>query len=211
MGDENAATIERIKAKLADLRQLDSACKLFGSSSHRYRLGPPLTASELAVCEKELGTGLPSEYRDFVTQVGHGGAGPFYSLFQLSGNDPENITDPDQIRKPFRWTDATIPMQWQNPETEDDVWIESDVTAGESPDVWLMVPGVLYLCHYGCGIRLFLIVNGPQSDEVWMDRQADNKGIIPERGEDGSKLRFLDWYERWLDEGISRFKEKKAQ
>ena len=119
MDSEDAARIERIKAKLADLRQLDPACELFGSGSHRYRLGPPLTASELADCEKELGVSLPSEYRDFVMEVGHGGAGPFYGLFQLTGSEPENITDLDQIKKPFRWTDATNSMKWQNPETEE--------------------------------------------------------------------------------------------
>jgi len=208
---ETSATIERIKAKLADLRQLDHDCKLFGSSSHRYRLGPPLTASELEVCEKGFGAALPSEYRDFVMHVGHGGAGPFYGLFQLNNNDPENITDLAQIREPFRWTDATNPMQWENPEAEDGVWIDSDVDAGEKPAVWLIVPGALYLCHYGCAIRFFLIVNGPQSGEVWIDRQAEDNGIIPERGEDGSRLSFFRWYEKWLDDGISNLRKAKSE
>ena len=111
MDTGNAVTIERIKGKLADLRKLDPACELFGSSGHQYRLAPPLTASELEECEQELGLRLPAEYRDFVMNVGHGGAGPFYGLFQLNGSDPENITDLDQIKKRFRWNDATNPMQ----------------------------------------------------------------------------------------------------
>jgi hypothetical protein len=211
MDNENTAAIERIQAKLTDLRQLDPACKVFGSSSHRYRLGRPLTASELADSENALGVVLPSEYRDFVMKIGHGGAGPFYGLFELNSSDPENITDPDQIKKPFRWTDATNPTRWQNPEAEDGVLIDSDENAGESLSVWLLVPGALYLCNYGCALRFFLIVNGPQSGEVWMDRQAEGNGITPERGEDGSKLRFLEWYEKWLDEGISRFVKEKAK
>jgi hypothetical protein len=211
MDSENAEAIERIQSKLADLRQLDPACKLFGSSSHRYALGPTLTASELANYEKALGIVLPSEYRDFLMKIGHGGAGPFYGLFELIGSDPENITDLDQIKKPFRWTDATNPMQWQNPEKEDDVLIDSDGKAGESLSVWLHVPGVLYFCNYGCAIRFFMVVDGPQSGEVWMDRQADDNGITPERGEDGSNLRFLQWYEKWLDGGISKFRKEKAQ
>lgn len=213
MDRKNAATIERIKAKLADLRQLDPACKLFGSSSHRYRLGLPLTASELADREKELGVPLPSEYRDFVMEVGHGGAGPFYGLFQLNGSDPENITDLDEIKKPFRWTHATNPMQWPSPETQGGAMIDSD--SGRDRDetfpVYLTVPGVLYICHYGCAIRFFLVVNGPLSGEVWLDRQAEEHGITPECDEDGSRLSFLQWYEKWLDEGISRFRKEKAQ
>jgi len=207
---QNRATIERIKAKLVDLRRLDPAFKLFGSSSHGYRLGPPLTASELENCEKALGVSLPSEYRDFLMAVGHGGAGPFYGLFRLNDTNPENITDLDQIKKPFRWTEATNPMQWQNPEREDGILIENDVDPNEIFPVYLIVPGVLYICDYGCAIRFFLIVNGPLSGEVWMDRQAEARGITPECREDGSRLRFLQWYEKWLDEGTSEIQKETA-
>jgi hypothetical protein len=44
-----------------------------------------------------------------------------------------------------------------------------------------------------------------------MDRQADEKGIVPECGEDGSRLHFLQWYEKWLDEGISKFRDENAE
>jgi len=40
-----------------------------------------------------------------------------------------------------------------------------------------------------------------------LDRSASRgQGIIPERGEDGSTLHFLQWYEKWLDEGISKLR-----
>ncbi len=204
MGRENETTIERIRAKLADLRQLDPAYKLFGSSSHRYRLGAPLTAPELANHEKLLGAVLPTEYRDFLLKIGHGGAGPFYGLFELNHRDPENSTNLDQIKKPFSWIDATNPTQWENPEKQDGVFTDDD-------DAWLLVPGAVYICNYGCALRFFLVVNGPQSGEVWMDRQADGNGITPERGEDGSKLTFLQWYEKWLDGAISGFRKEKAK
>lgn len=44
-----------------------------------------------------------------------------------------------------------------------------------------------------------------------MDRQAEDNGIIPECGENGNRLHFLQWYEKWLDEGISRFREGNGQ
>ncbi len=154
---------------------------------------------------------LPAEYRDFVMQVGHGGAGPFYGLFQLNGCNLENPTDLDQIKKPFHWTDATNPAHWQTPGPEDGVLVESDGTAGERYLEWWIIPGVLYICHYGCAKRFFLVVNGSQSGEVWIDRQAEDNGIIPECGEDGSRLHFLQWYEKWLDVGISRFRKGKGQ
>lgn len=198
MDIENAASIERIKAKLVELQGLDPAYKVFGSSSHRYRPGPPLTPSELADCENKFGVRLPAEYRDFVLEVGNGGVGPFYGLFQLDGFDMKNPTDLDQIKKPFRWTHATNPAQWRSSGPEDGALIMSDGEDGESYLEWWIVPGVLYICNYGCAIRFFLVVNGSQSGEVWIDRQAENKGIIPERSEDGSRLCFLQWYEKWL-------------
>jgi hypothetical protein len=41
------------------------------------------------------------------------------------------LADLEQIRRPFHWTDATNPIQWQSTEAEDGVWI--DVNEGESP------------------------------------------------------------------------------
>lgn len=205
MDIENTSALERILAKLAELRQLDPNYTLFGSNGHHYALGTPLTDSEVEDYEKALGVALPSEYRDFLMKVGHGGAGPFYGLFQLDGKDMENPTNLDEISKPFHWTEATNPMEWQNSTSEDGVLIESG-DEGDSYLEWWIIPGVLYICNYGCALRYFMVVSGPQAGEVWIDRQADEQGIVPERGENGSRLHFLQWYERWLDDGISKFK-----
>ena len=213
MDSANAAAIARIQARLLELQQLDPNCKLFGSNNHRYTLGPPLTDSALADIEKVLGVVLPSEYRDFLMEIGNGGAGPFYGLFQLDGKDMENPTNldqvTDQITKPFHWTDATNPKEWQSPSPEDGLLIESG-DAGDRYLEWWIIPGALYICNYGCALRFFLVVSGPQAGEVWMDRQADEKGIIPECGEDGSRLHFLQWYEKWLEDGISKIREQNS-
>jgi hypothetical protein len=169
----------RIRAKLVKLRKLDAACALFGASSHRYRLGAPLAESTVAKHEKRLGLPLPAEYRHLVMEVGHGGAGPFYGLFPLDGSDPDDITSLEKIRKPFRWAEALNPVEWEKPSTEDDVWLDEGVDEGEKPRVFLDVPGSLYLCHYGCALRFFLIVNGVGLGEVWMDRQAVDEGLTP--------------------------------
>lgn len=210
------AQVDRIMEKLGRLRRMDSGCKVFGAKAHRYRLGAPLSKSEISKIERRLGVPLPDEYRLFLMRAGHGGAGPYYGLFRLDGDDPEDITDRNQIRKPFRWDDSFNPYALEDPASEEDVWFEeldeedfdeedSDEGLGEdaAPVVELNVPGALYLCHYGCGIRYFLIVKGKCTGEIWLDSQADDQGIIPECGARGERLGFLDWYEKWLDDGIA--------
>ncbi len=196
------ARVDRIGEKLGRLRDTDRGFSLFGSDSHEYRLRPPLTGSALSDCEGRLGVQLPSEYRLFVTRIGHGGAGPYYGLFPLDDQDREDITDLDLIRKPFRWAEAFNPYDWEDPCSQEDGWCDEDADEGEQRQVILGVPGALYICHYGCAVRFFLIVKGQCLGEVWRDSQADYAGIIPECGENGRHLGFLDWYEKWLDEGI---------
>jgi hypothetical protein len=78
----------------------------------------------------------------------------------------------------------------------EDVWCDEDVEEGERREVILRVPGALYVCHYGCAIRFFLIVKvkGKCVGEV-RDSQTDDRGIMPECSVDGRHLGFLDWYE----------------
>jgi hypothetical protein len=205
INEENAgltARIETIAEKLSQLRNVDRTLSVFGSDFHKYVLGPTLSEEALFDCEQHLGVQLPNEYRNFVSRVGHGGAGPYYGLFSLLDRDSEDITDADSIRKPFRWTEAFNPYDWEDPCDQEDVWCDDDVEEGERPQVILKVPGALYICHYGCAIRFFLIVKGRCLGEVWRDSQADDAGIKPECGGNGKRLGFLGWYEKWLDEAL---------
>jgi hypothetical protein len=197
------ARLDGIAGKLNQLRHADRTLSIFGSRSHRYLLGPTLSVSALAEYEERLGGQLPIEYRLFLIRIGHGGAGPYYGLFSLDGHDPEDITELEQIQKPFLRTEALNPYESENPCGMEDVRCDEDVEEGERRQVILRVPGALYVCHYGCGIRFFLIVKGKCVGEVWRDSQTDDRGIMPECNADGRHLGFLDWYEKWLDEGIA--------
>jgi len=163
-----------------------------------------LADREIAEYEERLGVKLPPEYRQFVTQVGHGGTGPFYGLFRLDGSDPEDVTMPEQIRKPFRWTESLNPADWEDPCSQEDVLCD-EVQEGEHIFPILNIPGALYICNYGCAIRYFLIATGLSFGDVWMDRQADEDGLLQLHGEDGRPLGFLEWYERWLNEELSKY------
>ena len=81
MSDRATVALERIRNKLGSLRKLDAKCKVSGATSHRYRLGPPLAEPDLKWFERQLRITIPSEYRVFLAEIGHGGAGPYYGLF----------------------------------------------------------------------------------------------------------------------------------
>ncbi len=81
------AQLDRIAHKLDHLRAADGAFSVFGSDSHGYFLGPKLKERDLVAVEQRLGVRLPKEYRLFLAHLGEGGAGPFYGLFTLNGED----------------------------------------------------------------------------------------------------------------------------
>jgi hypothetical protein len=69
--------------------------------------------------------------------------------------------------------------------------------------------GAIRICNYGCAIRLNLIVNGKEYNNVWTDDRANHEGIHPsyELG-NTEKITFLDWYELWLDNSLKKLAAK---
>lgn len=199
--EEISERLSRLRGKLQHLRSVDALLKQYGAKSHGYRLGPPLGEVQLQRYERQHGVALPYEYRKFLMEVGHGGAGPFNGLFALDSRDPEflNLYGGD-LGKPFPWTSSFNPVQWQRGDDIGNVdGVEWDK---DGKFVGMFLPGALYLCHQGCAIRNFLIVSGPSKGEVWREDQASGKGIFPEVDEQGNRIGFLNWYEQWLDKSL---------
>src|SRR5690349_24577560 len=99
-----------VRERVAALADDDArAHQLFGVSGHHFRLRAALSDPELAEAEAQFGVRLPAEYRDFLQQVGAGGAGPFYGIFPLakaSGSwtwegDGAELTDVTRLTEPF--------------------------------------------------------------------------------------------------------------
>lgn len=176
--------IERVRSKLTGM----PGWKIFGSRTHRGRLGPPLPEGEVADFERRHGIVLPHEYRTFVTQVGnggpgpYGGAGPFHGLLPLDRWD-EALTGAahdDPLKKPFPVPPGRrFGADWVSESglTDDDEWF----------------PGAVALAHVGCGNMAVLVVTGPGRGRVaytcWDDEAPDYS----------RDPHFLAWYERWLD------------
>lgn len=152
------------------LRAADRGFRVFGSTQHRYRLGPVLSTESLDEFETANHLKLPEDYRDFLATIGNGGAGPFYGLEPLG-------TFRRDLSKPFPLTRAT-----------DQLTQEEHDQLGD----WADYPGVLEFCHHGSGIYAYLVVNGPTYGTIWDGRED----FFPTRLSFG--VWFRRWAERAL-------------
>jgi hypothetical protein len=148
LGETN--DIAELGDMLQRLRAADSSFRVFGSTQHRYALGPTLSERELAAFESANRIRLPSDYRRFLALVGNGGAGPFH------GHAPLNA-DGQDLSRPFPFTMAT------------DAFADEELE--RLLDNCVGYPGILEVCHHGCAMFSCLVVNGPAYGTIWDGRE----------------------------------------
>lgn len=206
--------------KLEELKTIDKQLTVFGSSSHEYQLNPPLSAKAVETIEAKYGCSLPEDYKYFITNIGNGGAGPFYGVFPLGQQDDNyDMRSWDDgyligdLSKPFPhtqhwnlpdafWKKQPSPDECETEEEEDaqwEAWEKELETHYWAPHI---MHGAIPICHQGCAIRTWLVVTGPMQGTVWDDYRCDNAGISPLKNEDGKYLSFSEWYSDWLDQSL---------
>jgi hypothetical protein len=172
----------------------------FGAAEHCFRLEPILAEPQLSIFESDWRVRLPPEYRDFITRIGNGGAGPAYGLFPLEeavtyrGPNVPN----DFLSSPFPFVTAYNPYDDPN---LSEYWKrsrEGQITKQEyEARKFREVTGTLVLCHEGCGYLHLLVVSGPARGYTWLDATVSDGGYVP------LGVSFLEWYERWLDSALA--------
>jgi hypothetical protein len=204
---------------LGELDRRDWRRRVFGAAFHQYKLNPPLSDSVVAAFERRYGVSLPEDYRSFVTEVGNGGAGPYYGVLPFGKDDDDHdweggglVGDPS---KPFPHTTAwNLPASfWDGePDWSPDTSIEEQDRLMEAWDRELeahywntaIMNGAIPICHKGCALRQWLVIHGDQRGFVWDDYRADNGGIAPVPSESGKPVTFSDWYMRWLKDSLQK-------
>ncbi|MEM7103375.1 MAG: SMI1/KNR4 family protein [Bacteroidota bacterium] len=201
---KTADQIERIKRKLETASATKDAIQVFGASSHRYILNPPVDETVVTAFEHHFGITLPECYRSFVTQIGSGGigymnsgAGPFYGIFPFGKHLDFFGPDPKlSLRLPVKIFPGMAKEEWEelvqiiyaDEEVPDDVYEKAELN---------MHGGLLTIGSQGCTYYHALLLNGQHKGKV-VNLDADGyKPIFTH------EANFLDWYERWLDEVIS--------
>lgn len=193
------STMQQLKTKLMRLAESDKKLKLFGSQSHTYSLNSCISIEELSNFESRYGITLPEDYRNFILEIGNGGAGPGYGLFKLEDEEDEEF---QLLAQPF-----LLQTMW---DSDDENIQEHQVSQG-----------TIAIATYGCGVDALLVVTGEQRGKIWIDDRSNDGGIYPfsleccafyhddpytlETVDDTPALGFYEWYQDWLNRYLARF------
>jgi hypothetical protein len=149
------------------MEHLDVPAVLEAIARLRVQLNDPISEPDVASFEQRHGISLPPDYRDFVTRIGNGGAGPFYGLFPLGAMDDnfdmrqwhENDGFVGTLSKPFsfqdEWNDVSgMPKDDLLDQNEDayNKQIEAFERTYWSPE---LMHGAFPICHEGCALRVW--------------------------------------------------------
>ena len=162
-----------------------------------------MTEGDIQSFENKFEISLPSDYRNFLKNVGNGGAGPGYGLYKL---DMNNINDKyDYLKRPFLLTkdfDADEEEEKYNctaytcQECEHkDLCLCSDDYNGECSDICRYQQGTLSICYEGCTFYRRIILNGSKRGEIWAESEGE--------GLKKAESSFTEWYEGWLDKSLN--------
>lgn len=86
------------------------------------------------------------------------------------------------------------------PEKVDQIYEEWDRIDQEhywNPD---LMRGAIPICHRGCALRQWLVLQGPLKGTIWDDDRVDRKGVKPLFDKQGRRTTFAVWYLSWLEE-----------
>ena len=214
------ATIESICEDLARCRSAKRFPRIFGAETHRFELNPVVRKSVVTRFEAKFGIELPEDYRRFITEVGNGGAGPYYGLFKFREMDDcfsfqrwkENDGFVGTLSKPFphtrRWNDVLPEPELDEEDDRYDAEVERLTEIYWNPD---NVNGAIPICHQGCASRNWLVVSGPEAGHVWDDLRADEEGLQPTKLKRKRRVTFLEWYDDWLQQAVAKLSRTKPK
>ena len=149
----------------------------------------------------------------FLLQVGRGGAGPAYGIFDLGEMDDgfehkawsEDNGFVGKLREFFphtsAWNDLIGCPDDKLVETDEDEY-ERQLNEFEER-YWAQLDGAIPICHLGCAYRQWLIVSGSERGHIWCDDRTDQKGLYPLSKPGNDRITFYDWYRDWLDEALA--------
>lgn len=217
-----------VRERVLALRAAPNRRAVFGAYfleyGHRFELRPVLTEAQVEAVERRRGVTFPAEYRDFLLEVGAGGAGPDYGLFPVEPGEDETPSGTDASPPLFRpertaeWEkhQSAEPQRSAYGDTADEAErFRSDHAAWDARDDELLeglTEGALYVSEQGCAYYTLLALTGPERGTMWHDARAAAEGVIPvEFVGSTERVTFAQWYVRWLTFAERRAWEEPAR
>ena len=207
--------LERIQQKLAQAKAADKDLEVFGASSHKYHLNPPVTEAEVLAFEKKYGVSLPEDYRAFVQTIGDANAqkletmaGPYYGLSAFGTQVDDLLYEDSEIylKAPCalspdmtqeEWEKLSAPLELDDFEDDEEEGYVIEVEDNYIEECGKVFGGLLPLGSQGCAYYHALVLNGKYAGRVVNVNWDLLKPVF------AFETNFLDWYERYLDEVIS--------
>jgi len=205
------------KRQIDQLKKIDGSgffkskpFKLFGSIKHKYQLNKCLSEAEITEFEKFHKIELPTDYRNFIKNIGNGGVGPAYGVYKLENWNLElEIENSNFLNTKFphveKWNsafDGSIEDEDYADSKEFESWEEGYFNKK-------YVFGSIRICHYGCAVYYILVVSGIEKGNIWIDDRANDEGIYPLSTKNKSRYNFTEWYNEWIYQSLVRLKENK--
>lgn len=192
--------VKRILKLLEQARAKDPDFARFGAYSHQYKLAAPASEEAIRKFEEQQGVRLPEEYRDFLTFIGNGGAGPYYGLYGLKALE-DDLSDSRGLRWCRSLEEPVIYPKMSEEEWDRNVNPESR-RKGEKVYPYT---GVLPIGTQGCTLMTGLMLTGPYRGQVvYYDNDfCGPPFFVREKG-------FRSWYERWLREVIAGYNDEEC-
>ncbi len=188
--------IEIIKSKLEKLREHDKKIKVFGASSHKY-ISSKVPETDIERFEVEFSISLPFEFKSFLMEIGYG-AGPNYGIYSIKQIESELSYRKDDFSKSMV---LNKPFRYNNKDTQDYIELKKNGVTGYYYKTLTGMEGWLPICTHGCTYYSILVISGEQSGKIW-DMNEDGYQILPAGVTE--ELTFFDWYEKWLDDQLSK-------
>ena len=211
--EESMEELDPSQVRIAMQRLSASQPAVFGGSGHHFTLNPPLSEADVLAFELQSHVSLPIDYRRFITEVGNGGAGPYYGIFPLGYMDGTSsklqswcerdgfvgvLSEPFPHRE--AWNDLSCLPPEELIDTNQDEYDRRLEAFEKSYWASSNVNGALPICHMGCALRIWLVVAGEEAGHLWRDGRTDDTGLSPLALKDGSRATFSTWYRAWLED-----------
>ena len=207
--------LHRIQQKFSQARAADKDLQVFGASSHKYHLNPPVTEVEVLAFEEKYGVQLPECYRAFVQTIGDVNAqkletmaGPYYGLYAFGTQVDDLLYEgseiylktpctlsPDMTQE--EWESLSDPLLTDEEEEDEEEGYVIEVEDKYFAERAKVFGGLLPLGSQGCTYYHALVLNGKYAGRIV------NVDLDLAQPKFAFETNLLDWYERYLDEVIS--------